>query len=402
MAVGPPNSQQEMRQRNLSRVLYAVAGAGPVSRASIAARIGLTRASVSTLVEELLRAGYLVELGPGRSGGVGRPGHALALTGLGPCGVGAEIGVDHLTVCAVDLGGRVRARAVDETPNGEAGPDSVLRRLSSLLDSVTAEAGAAGLRPAGLAVAVPGLVTRSSTNVVRAPNLGWYDTDLAAHLCAGRPPLPLTVENEANFAALAELWLAGEGTARRDFIHVSAEVGIGAGVVLDGELLRGTRGFAGELGHVPVQPDGPRCACGGSGCLEQYAGEAALLRAAGIAVHVAGGRSAALAKLRTLAEDGDESALRALRRAGRALGIALTGAVNLLDPSAVLLGGALTGPAPWLLPALEQELRRRTATPGAVPEVAVSAIGSDAPSLGAAHSVVRAVLNDPLPYAVAR
>lgn len=400
MAV-PPNSQQEMRQRNLSRVLYAVAAAGPVSRAAIAARIGLTRASVSTLVEELLRAGFLVELGPGRSGGVGRPGNALALTGLGPCGIGAEIGVDHLTVCAVDLGGRVRVRQGDERPNGEAGADSVLRRLNSLLDRVVTDAGAAGLRPAGLAVAVPGLVARSSTNVVRAPNLGWHDTDLAAHLATAGPPLPLTVENEANFGALAELWLSGESTARRDFIHVSAEVGIGAGVVLDGELLRGTRGFAGELGHVPVQPDGPRCACGGAGCLEQYAGEAALLRAAGIAVRGAGGRTAALARLRARAEDGDEASLRALRRAGRALGIALTGAVNLLDPRAVLIGGALAGLAPWLLPPLERELRQRTAAPDAVPEVAVSAVGSDGPSLGAAHSVVRSVLDDPLPYAVA-
>ncbi|RAJ68717.1 putative NBD/HSP70 family sugar kinase [Streptomyces sp. Amel2xB2] len=406
--VPPPNSQQEMRRRNLSRVLYAVAGAGPVSRAAIAARIGLTRASVSTLVEELLRAGFLVELGPGRSGGVGRPGNALSLTGMGPCGLGAEIGVDHLTVCAVDLAGQVRARSVEERPNGEAGPDSVLRRLSSLLDQVTGAAGAAGLRPAGLAVAVPGLVTRGSTTVARAPNLGWYETDLAAHLGAAVPGLPLTVENEANFGALAELWLGGEKgrtcpeSAPLDFIHVSAEVGIGAGVVLDGELLRGTRGFAGELGHVPVQPDGPRCACGGSGCLEQYAGEAALLRAAGISVHGAGGRSAALARLRALADEGDEAALRALRRAGKALGIALTGAVNLLDPRAVLLGGALSGLAPWLLPALERELRGRAATQTSVPEVAVSAMGGDGPSLGAAHSVVRAVLDDPLPYAVAR
>lgn len=428
MATAPPNTQQEMRRRNLSKVLYAVAAAGPVSRAAVATRIGLTRASVSTLVEELLRAGFLVELGPGRSGGVGRPGNALALTGLGPCGIGAEIGVDHLTVCAVDLSGRLRARAVDERPNGEAGPGSVLRRLGSLVEQVVKEAGAAGLRPAGLAVAVPGLVARTSTTVVRAPNLGWHDTDLTAPLAA--TGLPLTVENEANFGALAELWLgenANSGTeegrarsagevggagavgdagaaqntgARRDFIHVSAEVGIGAGVVLDGELLRGTRGFAGELGHVPVHPDGPRCACGGSGCLEQYAGEAALLRSAGIAVHGAGGRSAALGRLRARAQDEDEAALRALRRAGRALGIALTGAVNLLDPRAVLLGGSLAGLAPWLLPALKQELGQRTATPGAVPEVAVAAAGADGPSLGAAYSVVRTVLDDPLPYAV--
>lgn len=399
MAIPAPGSQREMRQRNLSRVLYAVAGAGPVSRAAIAARIGLTRASVSTLTDELLRAGFLVELGPGRSGGVGRPGSPLTLTDLGPCGLGAEIGVDHLTVCAVDLRGRVRARASEEAPNRGASPHSVLRRLGSLVEDVVADAGAAGLRPAGLAVAVPGLVARSSTTVVRAPNLGWYDTDLAAHLDG---PLELTVENEANFGALAELWLGEDGAAPGDFIHVSAEVGIGAAIVLDGELLRGTRGFAGELGHVPVEPDGPRCACGGSGCLEQYAGEAALLRAAGITAPGTGGRSAALARLRGRAEEDDAEALRALNRAGRALGIALAGAVNLLDPRAVLIGGALAGLAPWLLPALEAELRRRVAAPGAVPQLAVSAIGSEGPSLGAAHSVVRTVLSDPLPYAAAR
>ncbi|HWM38419.1 MAG TPA: ROK family transcriptional regulator [Streptomyces sp.] len=400
MAFPAPNSQREMRQRNLSRVLYAVAGAGPVSRAAVAARIGLTRASVSTLVEELLRAGFLVELGPGRSGGVGRPGNALALTDLGPCGIGAEIGVDHLTVCAVDLRGQVRVRATEETPNRGGSPESVLVRLGALLESAITDAGAEGLRPAGLAVAVPGLVDRSSTTVVRAPNLGWYDTDIATHLVGHH--LPLTVENEANFGALAELWLGGEGSVPSDFIHVSAEVGIGAAIVFDGELLRGRRGFAGELGHVPVEPDGPPCACGGSGCLEQYAGEAAVLRAAGIEARGAGGRSAALAELRSRAEDGEAGALRALHRAGKALGIALAGAVNLLDPRAVLLGGALAGLAPWLLPALEQELQQRTAAPGPVPTLAVSAIGSDGPSLGAAHSVLRAVLNDPLSYAAGR
>lgn len=398
-AVPAPNSQREMRTRNLSRVLYAVAGAGPVSRATVAARIGLTRASVSTLVEELLRAGFLVELGPGRSGGVGRPGNALALTDLGPCGIGAEIGVDHLTVCAVDLRGQVRARETQEAPNRGESPESVLRRLGALVDQVTVDAGAAGLRPSGLAVAVPGLVTRSSTTVVRAPNLGWYDTDIAAHLPG---PLRLSVDNEANFGALAELWLREVDGSPGDFIHVSAEVGIGAAIVLDGELLRGRRGFAGELGHVPVEPEGPRCACGGAGCLEQYAGEAALLGAAGVDSHGVGGRSAALAELRARAERGDPAALAALRRAGRALGLALAGAVNLLDPQAVLLGGTLAGLAPWLLPALEAELERRTAAPGAVPELAVSAIGSEGPSLGAAHSVVRTVLNDPLPYAAAR
>jgi predicted NBD/HSP70 family sugar kinase len=397
MAAPSPNSQQEMRRRNLTRVLYAVAGGGPVSRAAVAARIGLTRAAVSTLVEELLRGGLLTELGPGRSGGVGRPGNALALTDSGPCGLGAEIGVDHLAVCAVDLRGQLRARRSEEAPS-RGGPSAVLGRLTALVEGTAGDARAAGLRPAGLAVAVPGLVARDSTTVVRAPNLGWHDTDIAAHLPTG---LPLTVDNEANLGALAELWLGEEGSAARDFIHVSAEVGIGAAIVLEGELLRGRRGFAGELGHVPVRPEGPACACGGRGCLEQYAGEAAVLRAAGIDARAAGGRDEALSRLAERAEEGEAGARRALRGAGKAMGIALAGAVNLLDPGAVLLGGALARLGPYLLPALERELRQRAAAPGTMPELAVSGIGPDGPLLGAAHSVVRAVLDDPLSHTAA-
>lgn len=259
----------------------------------------------------------------------------------------------------------------------------MLAELTALVRQVVAEAHAEGLWPAGLAVAVPGLVARDGRTVVRAPNLDWHDTDLGALLPAELPP---TVDNEANFGGLAELWL-GDG-APRDFLHVSAEIGIGAAVVVDGGLLRGTRGFAGELGHVPVRPDGPECACGGRGCLEQYAGEEAVLRAAGLEP---GADRVGLLAAR--AADGDEAVRRALHDAGTALGIALTGAVNLLDPQLVVLGGALSGLAPWLLPSLEAELARRTAGPAC--PVSVSRLGPEGPLLGAAHSVVRAVLDDP-------
>ncbi|MEU3983232.1 ROK family transcriptional regulator [Streptomyces sp. NPDC026672] len=378
-----PDTQQGMRRRNLARVMHAVSGDGPLSRAAVASRIGLTRAAVSTLVDELIRWGLLEELGPERPGRVGRPGSALAVSGRGPAGIGAEVGVDHLAVCAVDLRGEVRARAVRHAPNRGRASGPVLAELTALVRGVVGEAERAGLWPAGLAVAVPGLVSRDGHTVVRAPNLDWHDTDLGALLPAG---LPLSVDNEANFGALAELWL-GEGTPR-DFLHVSAEIGIGAAVVVDGQLLRGTRGFAGELGHVPVHPEGPPCACGGRGCLEQYAGEEAVLRAAGLEP---GEDQVGLLARR--AGEGDAEVRRALDDAGAALGIALTGAVNLLDPESVVLGGALAGLSPWLLPSLSGELADRTAGPPC--PVTVSRLGSQGPLLGAAHSVVRAVLDDP-------
>ncbi|TQE30199.1 ROK family transcriptional regulator [Streptomyces ipomoeae] len=378
-----PDTQQGMRRRNLSRVMHTVNAEGPLSRAAVASRIGLTRAAVSTLVDELIRSGLLEELGPERPGRVGRPGSALALSGRGPAGIGAEIGVDHLAVCAVDLRGEVRARAVQQGTNRGRSPEPVIQELTALVRQVIAAARTEGLWPAGLAVAVPGLVARDARTVVRAPNLDWHDADLGALLPGD---LALTVDNEANFGGLAELWL-GDGTPS-DFLHVSAEIGIGGAVVVDGRLLRGTRGFAGELGHVPVRPEGPECACGGRGCLEQYAGEEAVLRAAGLEP---GEDSVELLAERAAA--GDDEVRRALRGAGTALGIALTGAVNLLDPKTVVLGGALAALAPWLLPALEHELARRTAGPACA--VTVSRLGSDGPLLGAAHSVVRGVLDDP-------
>ncbi|MFI8848947.1 ROK family protein [Streptomyces sp. NPDC053499] len=437
MAASAPSSQREIRRHNLSRVLYAVAERGPSSRAAVAARLGLTRTAVSTLVDELLRGGLLTEQGPTPpDGGPGRPGTALALTDSGPCGLGAEIGVDHLAVCAVDLRGRVRVREDVESEGRSSEPGVVLDRLRGLVDTVAAQARGHGLSPAALTVAVPGLISRGTSSVVRAPNLGWRDIDIAPALAragassrpasgswaasssqagtgrqpgtgtrpgpgqgpeqeAGSSPLPLIVDNEANLAALAELWL-DSGRVPRDFVHVSAEVGIGAAIVLDGELLRGTRGFAGEIGHVPVRPDGPPCACGGKGCLEQYAGEWALLRAAGVPVE--GTRDATLAALRERAAAGDERALRALREAGTALGLALAGTVNLLDPGALVLGGVLARFAPWLLPSLERELAERTAAPGAPPDLVVSDLGADGPLLGAAHAAVRVVLDDPLSY----
>ncbi|MBO8191826.1 ROK family transcriptional regulator [Streptomyces oryzae] len=409
MAAQAPSSQREIRRRNLSRVLHAVAEQGPSSRATVAAQLGLTRTAVSTLVDELLRSGLLVEQGPTPpGGGPGRPGTALALTDRGPCGLGAEIGVDHLAVCAVDMRGQVRARGEIESEGRNSAPGPVLIRLQRLVDEVTVQAHDLGLRPAALAVAVPGLVARGTSRVVHAPNLGWHDTEIAPALAepgteavprtgarATDKPLPLIVDNEANLGALAELWL-DPSRVPRDFVHVSAEVGIGAAVVLDGELLRGNRGFAGEIGHVPVRPDGPRCACGGRGCLEQYAGELALLDAAGITAD--GPRDAALAALRERAASGDRRALRALEKAGTALGLALAGTVNLLDPSALVLGGVLARFAQWLQPSLERELRERTAAPGAPPELLVSGLGADGPLLGAAHAAVREVLDDPLSY----
>ncbi|WP_030254858.1 MULTISPECIES: ROK family transcriptional regulator [Streptomyces] len=388
-----PASQQGMRRANLALVLGVIAS-GPRSRAEVAAETGLTRAAVSSLAEQLIADGLLVEEGPAApSGKVGRPGTALGLNPLGPGGLGAEIGVRHLGACVVDLRGEVRAWRRQEISNHGREPAAVMADLARLLRSAVAEA---GLRPAGLALAVPGLVGSSGAVLQRAANLGWRDVPLAAELRAALRPaldglaeLPVEADNEANLGGLAERWLGG---GAEDFLYVSAEAGVGAGIVVGGRLLRGAGGYAGEFGHVPVHPDGPRCACGAHGCLEQYAGEAAVLRAAGLA----GGRGDWVARLADRAGAGDEAVRAALAGAGSALGIAASGAVNLLDPAEVVLGGGYARLAPWLLPAMRAELAARvTVRPWADDRLAVSRLGRRGPLLGAAVGVVRAVVADP-------
>jgi len=411
---GGPASQQGMRRANLALVLAEIAAA-PRSRAEVAAAVGLTRAAVSSLVEELAAAGLVVETGPAApSGKVGRPGTVLTLDSSGPAGLGAEIGVDHLAACVVDLAGDVRAWERVEAANAGREPGAVFADLAALLRRV---ADRAGLAVAGLTVAVPGLVGAAEGVLVRAANLGWEQVPVAAGLrlalradaggagvadegdegaAAGLAGLPIEVENEANLGGLAELWLAGRPA---DFCHVSGEAGIGAAIVVGGRLLRGARGFAGELGHVPVRPDGPLCACGARGCLEQYAGERAVLTAAGWGdgeLLTAGGRGDGVAVLAVAAQAGDQAVRAALAGAGEALGVAVAGVVNLLDPAAVVLGGGYAELGEWLVPAMQRELAARvTVRPWEDGWLTVSPLGRRGPLLGAAVGVVRGIVADP-------
>jgi predicted NBD/HSP70 family sugar kinase len=380
-----PASQQGMRRQNLARVLGAVAAHGPLSRADAAARTGLTRAAVSSLVVELIRDGVVVELGPAPSGRVGRPGNALTLSSEGPAGLGLEVGVEHLAVCVTDLSGEVRAQARVAADNRGRAPGPVLAELDGLADTVVRAARGHGLRVVGAALAVPGLVDAASGAVVHAPNLGWRDVALPSTLLG----LPLTVENEANLGALAELWQGGA----QDVVHVSAGAGIGAALVVGGRLFRGARGFAGELGHVPVHPEGHPCTCGARGCLEQYAGEEAVLAAAGVEVSPREDRIGVLAER---AAAGEPRVLAALERAGTALGTALAGAVNLVDPSAVVLGGAYAELGEWLLPGMRRELSERVVVrPWQDGALSVSVLGRRGPLLGAALVTIRRIMDDP-------
>jgi predicted NBD/HSP70 family sugar kinase len=373
----------------------------PTSRAEIASATGLTRATVSSLVDDLLRAGLIGETDPPPRTGAGRPATGLLRSAAGPAGLGLEINVDYLAACVVDPTGAVRHRAVRRVDQRDRPPEKVLAEVAAMAGEAVR---ATGRTVAGARLAVPGLV--HPDGLVRlAPNLGWRDLDVRGPLTGAPdwPRLPVAVDNEANLAALGELAAAGDRPAGGSFLYVSGEVGIGAGIVLSGALFRGTHGWSGELGHVAVTPDGPVCRCGARGCLEQYAGQEAILRAAGIPGSPALSADDAVGRLVELAEAGDPAACRALREAGDALGVAVAGVVNLLDLDTVVLGGSFAPLAGWLAGPVGAELRTRVLTAAWAPvSVRASALGAEATVVGAAGAVVREILAAPAAWVTAR
>ncbi|MBQ0887656.1 ROK family protein [Streptomyces sp. RM72] len=399
----PKADKATVRRHNLSLVLRAVHDAGEATRAGVATHVGLTRAAVSSLVEQLLEYGVVAEWGKTSSGQAGRPGTVLKVSRSGPAGLGVEINIDYIAVCVVDLAGTDRVRLVEHVDNRGVQPSAVLARAARLAARAIGSAAEQDLVPAGVHVALPGLVTGGT--VRQAPNLGWQRVAVeglfAQALLALRPahrPLPVSSDNEANAAALAELWFGAGTEGVRSFLYLTGEIGIGGALVLGGELLRGAHGFAGEIGHTVVDPDGPRCRCGAHGCLEQYAGQAALLTAAGIDAD-AGAQG--VAELERRARRGDPPALSAIEGAGRQLGVVVAGAVNLFDPEAVMLGGVYRELMDWLAPAVHRELARRVVS-GLWSEDgkrlrAASSLGDAA--RGAAGVIVREVLADPAAHA---
>ncbi|WP_166850414.1 ROK family transcriptional regulator [Isoptericola sp. BMS4] len=391
--------QHTLRERNLrlvAREVFSPSGAGttapeaapavtpPPSRADVAAATGLTRATVSTLVDRLVRGGLVAELPPVAAQRAGRPAVPLVPAARTVVGLGIEVNVDYLGVRALDLAGERVADVVEQGTFHDSDPAVVLARLGEHAARVVARLEAEGMRVAGARLALPGLVDTRTGELEVAPNLGWSALDPVALL--GLDDLPVEVANEAKLAALAEL----AGDVPPSFLYVSGDVGVGAGIVVERQLFLGERGWNGEIGHVVVDPAGPRCSCGAAGCLEQYAGKEVLLRAAGLPADASPG------DLLAALEGGDGAAREALHRAGRALGSALADLVNLVGVSTVVLGGVYTELVPWLRGDVVDVLGERVlAAPFVDLDLRAARAGERAALDGGAREVLREVVADP-------
>jgi predicted NBD/HSP70 family sugar kinase len=381
---------ETVRRSNLAAITRCLHERGPQSRSELVAATGLTRSAIRGLVGELAAAGLAVETAAIPRGTPGRPSTVVRLVPEGAVVLAIEILVDSVAAAIVGLGGEVLSSVRVDHARQHLSVDEVASELHTLTAPMRDSAGDSLV---GVAVAVAGVVRRTDGLVAMAPNLGWTDVPLGARLQRAMAfAVPVAVANEADLGALAE-HRRGAGVGVDNMLFVSGEVGVGGGIIAGGQPLTGVAGFAGEIGHMPLNPDGVPCRCGSIGCWETETGDGALLALAGLPPDA--GRPGVEAVLRDAAA-GSPAARAALDHVGRWLGIGLAGLVNLLNPELVVLGGMHGRILGDVLPVVEAEIARRAlpAVRGLV-RVVPARLGADAPLLGAAELAFEPLLSDP-------
>ncbi|TFV44614.1 ROK family transcriptional regulator [Blastococcus sp. TF02A-35] len=395
-----PADQATVRRNNLGLVLRHLRDHGPRSRARIAQETGLNKATVSSLVAELAER-RLVSTGEvDRAGSVGRPGLIVHLDGRCVCGIGVELNVDYVAVLVLDLRGEVlfEHRLALDIPTLSA--EETLDAVAASVTEAVAAAARLGARPAGVTVAVAGLVRSVDGVVTLAPNIGWRDVAVLDGLRERLDvDFPIRVENDANLSAIAE-WAMGAEARTPDLVYLTGEVGVGGGVIVAGRLLRGAGGLSGEVGHTSLGDPDVVCGCGRRGCWETVVGLAALLRAAadpGDPVRDPGrDLETRLAEVARRAEAGDRRTLAALHQVGTSLGTGAAVLINVFNPRVVLLGGYFAVLGEYLMEPLLAELGSRVLGPGmAGARVVLSTLGFTAAVRGGAHVALESVFDDP-------
>ena len=395
-----PADQATVRRSNLGLVLRHLRDSGSRSRARIAQETGLNKATVSSLVAELTERRLVSAGDVHRAGSVGRPGLIVHLDGATVCGIGVEINVDYAAVLVLDLRGEVLFEHRIPLDVPALGPDATLDAVAGLVREAAAAAAGHGADPVGVTVAVPGLVRSLDGVATYAPNLGWHDVPVLARL-RGRIDLdcPVRVDNDANLSAIAE-WVMGSEARTPDLFYLTGEVGVGGGVIVAGQLLRGAGGLSGEVGHTALGDPDAVCGCGRRGCWETVVGLSALLRYAADAddpVHDPGrDLETRLAEIARRADAGDERTRAALRRVGTGLGTGAAVLINLFNPQVVILGGYFAVLGRFLTDPMTAELRDRVFGPDqAGARVVLSTLGFTAAVRGGAHVALEAVFDDP-------
>jgi predicted NBD/HSP70 family sugar kinase len=383
---------ETVRRSNLSAIVRALHLRGPLSRSELVAHTGLTRSAIRGLINELAAGGLVAETPSAPAGTPGRPSPLVHPQPESAVAIALEVNIDSLAAARVGFGGSVEHIVRVDRPRAHVTVDAIVSDLVELAGPLLGPP-ADEENLVGIGVAVAGIVRRTDGLVRLAPNLGWRDEPFGRRLTAALPTtVPVSVANEADLGGLAE-HRRGAAIGVTDVVYVTGEVGVGGNVIVDGRPLVGAAGYAGEIGHMVVNPGGTACGCGSFGCWETEIGERALLVRAGRPP--AGGRGA-VDELIAAAAAGDPEALASLAHVGRWLGIGLVSLVNVFNPTLVVLGGIFERIHPHITDAVYAELDRRAL--GASRElvrVSPGSLGVDGPLIGAAELAFEPMLADP-------
>ncbi len=384
---GAGTNQEFVRRHNLGTLLGHVHRVGRISRSELTELMGLNRSTIGGLVAALEELGLARQVkSEGTRMGAGRPSTDVIVGDL-PFVLAIDVRVDGLAVARVGLGGVVQARATSPILPGHDA-EATAARIADLVRDVVRDV-APGATLVGVAAGVPGIIRADDGLVRLAPNLGWRDLRFGDLLqeCLDLRERP-TLGNDADLGAVAE-HVRGAGVGVEDLVYLSGEVGVGAGIVIDGRPLSGAGGYAGEIGHLPFVPDGRECHCGAHGCWETVIGAPAIAEA----VQCPADRIPSLGTFL----DGIESATPALREVARDLGRGLAGLVNVFNPRVVVLGGYLRA----MYPLVEADVlgsfsEQALGAPRQMVEITLPGLGGDSVLLGAAELAFADLLADPV------
>jgi len=395
-----------VRELNLSSVLRLIYRSAPLSRAQLAAKTGLNKSTISSLVEDLLERHLIHEVGT-NSNGAGRPATLLQVNASAGAMVSVELGVDFVTAALIDFVGTILWRTQISVEAAESRETTVLQILA-LVEETVAVSRARALPVLALSFAIPGTVDLEQGVLIFAPNLNWRNVSFREIFAT--TALKVYVENDANAAAVGE-HLFGGAQHVKDFVFVFAGVGLGGGLFLNDRLYRGKGGYAGEIGHTAImaEPLQLECHCGNLGCWETYANQGSILRRVQAGLDAARGGAGliptlmskqhaplSIAVIKQAADAGDSQAVDALAAAGTAMGIGIAGLINVLNPEKIILGGPLSVAGEHMLPSIVESVRRHSMQEiAAQTEIALSTFGPDASVMGAAAVVVDDILTNP-------
>ena len=397
-------NQDDLRNHNLSVVIDTLLRTTePLSRAELAKRTGLTKATMSLLVSMLVDDGVVREGEPSVQSSYGRPSTPLLIAGGRYCGIGLQVNTDGYGVIVLDLDGTVISERWVDADMSAPDADEVFAELDALAMEQEALLAERGCTVAGAGLALPGLVT-GDMRLLMARNLGWEQLDLTRFDVMRR--LDVTAGNEANMAALAQIpgyamRRDGDGIVgpSESFIYLSTDVGIGGAVVRNGHVEIGDHGFGGELGHTSVELRGPVCRCGRRGCLETYAGRRAMVESAGIASGSAAARHESVDELIDRWCAGDVRVAAVVNKAIEAMVSSIASAINVCDIETVVLGGVWSQFGSEIAVQMQSALQRQVL---GYPEVRAKVLMADVTSrpalVGAAAMGLRHFVDDPMRF----